>query len=144
MEIFEALRKDHERQRLLMKILVETTGDSESRRDFYEELKKSLQNHAIAEERHFYVPLMDSDKTIEKSRHGIAEHHEIDEYINKLEETEMSSPVWLKTMKNLQELVEHHLAEEEKEVFQQAGKVLSHKQKGDLADDYQQEMQKQS
>lgn len=144
MEIFEALRKDHERQRLLMKILVETTGDSDSRRDFYEEFKKSLQSHAIAEERHFYVPLMDSDKTIEKSRHGIAEHHEIDEYIAKLDETEMSSPVWLKTMKSLQELVEHHLAEEEREVFQQAGKVLSPKQKDELATDYQQEMQEQS
>ncbi len=144
MEIFEALRKDHERQRLLMKILVETSGDSDSRNEFYEELKASLENHAIAEERHFYAPLMDSDKTIEKSRHSIAEHHEIDELIAKLDETEMSSPVWLKTMKKLQSLVEHHLAEEEKEVFQQAGKVLSKKQKGELAEEYQQEMDTQS
>lgn len=143
MEIFEAIRKDHERQRLLMKILVETTGDSESRRDFYEEFKKALQGHAVAEERHFYAPLMDSDKTIDKSRHSIAEHHEIDEYITKLDETDMSSPVWLKTMKQLQELVEHHLAEEEREVFQQAGKVLSTKQKGDLAEDYREEMEEQ-
>ena len=144
MEIFEALRKDHERQRILMKILVETSGDSESRRDFYEEFKKSVQNHAVAEERHFYVPLMDSDKTIEKSRHGIAEHHEINEYLEILDNTDMSSPVWLKTMKSLQEMVEHHLAEEEKEVFQQAGKVLSAKQKDELADTYQQEMQEQN
>lgn len=140
MEIFEAIRKDHERQRLLMRILVETSGDSDSRRDFYQELKKELEHHAVSEERHFYKPLMDSDQTIDQSRHGIAEHHEIEELVEKLDETEMSSPVWLKTMKTLQERVEHHLDEEEHEFFQQAGKVLSAKQKDDLAKDYQEEM----
>ena len=58
MKIFEAIRKDHEQQRLLMKILVETTGDSESRKKYFTELKAALSNHALAEERHFYAPLM--------------------------------------------------------------------------------------
>ena len=59
MEIFQALRKDHEKQRLLMKILVETSGDTESRREYFTELKEQLNQHAIAEERHFYSPLME-------------------------------------------------------------------------------------
>ncbi|GAA0854410.1 hemerythrin domain-containing protein [Aliiglaciecola litoralis] len=140
MEIFEAIRRDHAKQRLLLKILVETSGDSYSRKEFYSELKKSLVDHAVAEERYFYSPLMQSDKTIEQSRHGIAEHHEIDELIEKLDETDMSSSAWLHYMKALKKLVEHHLAEEEREVFQQAGKVLSDKQKEALADDYVDEM----
>ncbi|MFA3791571.1 hemerythrin domain-containing protein [Aliiglaciecola sp. SL4] len=142
MEIFEAIRRDHEKQRLLMKILVETSGDTESRRDFYAELKQALIDHAIAEERYFYSPLMKSDQTIEQSRHAIAEHHEIDELLEKLDETEMTSPAWLATMKKLKHLVEHHLAEEEQEFFQQAGKVLSASQKDNLADKYQGEMEK--
>lgn len=142
MEIFEAIRKDHEKQRLLMKILVETSGDTESRRDFYAELKQALVDHAIAEERYFYAPLMKSDQTVEQSRHAIAEHHEIDELLEKLDDTEMSSPGWLPTMKKLRDLVEHHLAEEEHEFFQQAGKVLSATQKDNLADKYQSEMDK--
>ncbi|WJG09646.1 hemerythrin domain-containing protein [Aliiglaciecola sp. LCG003] len=141
MEIFTAIRKDHEKQRLLMKILVETTGNSESRQKYFTELKAELAHHAIAEERHFYSPLMESDNTIEPSRHAIAEHHEIDELVEKLENTDMSSSAWLIHMKSLQELVLHHLDEEEHEFFQQAGKVLTAAQKQKLADEYRHEME---
>jgi len=140
MDIFAALRSDHEKQRLLMKVLVETSGDSASRRDFFQDLKQQLTQHAIAEERHFYAPLMKFDSTIEITRHAIAEHHEIDEFIAQLEQTDMSSPVWLKIMKDLQHRVLHHLAEEEREFFQQAGKKLSAVQKTELAAQYQTEM----
>lgn len=140
MEIFQALRKDHEKQRLLMKILVETSGDTQSRRQYFSELKEQLSQHAIAEERHFYSPLMESDKTIEDSRHGIAEHHEIEELVEKLDNTDMSSSAWLHHMKSLQTLVLHHLDEEEMEFFKHADKVLSTKQKDTLADEYEKEM----
>ena len=83
---------------------------------------------------------MELDTTIELARHAIAEHHEIDEFIAKLETTDMDSPVWLKTMKALQHKVIHHLAEEEREFFQQAGKNLSASQKIELATQYQAEM----
>ena len=140
MDIFAALRSDHEKQRLLMKVIVETTGDSASRRDFFQDLKAQLKQHSMAEERHFYMPLMKLDSTIELARHAIAEHHDIDELIAQLEKTEMSSPTWLKVMKDLQHKVLHHLAEEEREFFQQAGKNLSTVQKTDLAKLYQAEM----
>ena len=104
------------------------------------DLKQQLTLHSIAEERYFYAPLMKLDNTIELARHAIAEHHEIDEFIAQLEQTEMSSPVWLKTMKSLQHKVLHHLEEEEREFFQQAGKNLSAKQKSELAVKYQTEM----
>jgi hypothetical protein len=141
MEIFQAIRKDHEKQRLLIKILVETSGDCESRQDFFSQLKEELKQHANAEERHFYSPLMESDKTIEESIHGIAEHHEIEEIVDKLEETDMSSSAWLHYMKKLQELVLHHLDEEEQTFFKHADAVLGDKQKDELANDYEHEMQ---
>ena len=140
MKIFEAIRQDHQKQRLLMEVLVSTSGDSPSRQTFFKELTAELAKHAIAEERHFYVPLMDVDATIEPSRHAIAEHHEIDELVDQLKQTDMSSPAWLVHMKTLQERVLHHLNEEEHEFFQQAGKVLSAQQKERLASDYRSEM----
>ena len=140
MEIFQAIRKDHETQRLLMKILVETSGDTKSRRDYFKELKAQLSRHAVAEERHFYAPLMESDKTIDDSRHAIAEHHEIEELVEKLEETNMSSSAWLHHMKTLQDRVLHHLNEEEQEFFKHADKVLNSKEKDKLANEYKKEM----
>ncbi len=142
MNIFEALRKDHDEQRALLARLADTSGDTENRRNLFHQLKEALELHADAEERYFYVPLIDSDKTQEKARHGIAEHHEIDEFIEQLEQTEMDSPSWLKIAKDLKERVEHHLAEEEQEVFQMAGKVLTENQKTDLAKEYQDHMQR--
>ena len=140
MKIFEAIREDHEKQRLLMKVLVETSGASASREKYFKELKAELAKHAIAEERYFYMPLMESDQTIEPSRHAIAEHHEIDELVETLVQTDMSSSAWLVHMKSLQERVLHHLNEEEHEFFQQAGKVLSAHQKEQLASQYKNEM----
>lgn len=137
MNIFEALREDHDVQRDLLDRLIRTTGDSDVRDMLFKKLKKELSIHADGEERHFYVPLIDSDKTQEKARHSIAEHHEIDELIERLEETDYDSSSWLKIAKKLQEKVEHHLEEEEHEVFQMAGKVLSENQKKELADSYQ-------
>lgn len=140
MNIFTALRSDHDKQRLLMKALVDTSGDTESRADFFQQLKTQLTEHASAEERYFYAPLMAFDQTIELTRHAVAEHHEIDELIEKLEATDMSSPAWLKNMKALQDIVLHHVEEEEREFFQQAGKYLSETQKTELAKNYKTEM----
>ncbi|OBQ55887.1 hemerythrin domain-containing protein [Tamlana sp. s12] len=135
--IFEALRKDHDTQRNLLERLVATSGDTESRDVIFKQLKHELDMHANAEERHFYKPLISSDKMQEKARHGIAEHHEIDELIEALEETDYTSSAWLKIAKDLKHKVEHHLEDEEHAFFQLAGKVFTEKQKTELAKDYQ-------
>jgi len=140
MNIFEALREDHEKQRTLLDILVKTHGDSEGRHELFDRVKRELETHAAAEERHFYSPLMEHDITQEKTRHSVAEHHEIDECIKKLEETDYSSSAWVSYARELHDLVIHHLDEEEHQVFQLAGKALSENEKTSLATEYRQEM----
>ncbi len=143
MTIFEALRADHDVQRALIYDLINTEGDSATRRRLFDEIKAELQAHAAAEERHFYVPLMASDMTIEKARHSVAEHHELDEFIEQLEDTEFSSPGWLATAKKLEHRLLHHLEEEEREVFQLAGRVLSDNDKELLAKRFNNELKEQ-
>tara|TARA_R110001592_G_scaffold299192_2_gene570133 strand:- start:32 stop:466 length:435 start_codon:yes stop_codon:yes gene_type:complete len=136
MKIYEAIRIDHEIQRDLLDKLTETTGDSDERKEIFKKLKKELVLHANAEERHFYKPLIPSDMMQEHARHGIAEHHEIDELIEQLEDTEMDSSAWLKIAKDLKHKVEHHLEDEEHTFFQLSGKILTDKQKEELATKY--------
>ncbi|MBP59635.1 MAG: hemerythrin [Idiomarina sp.] len=136
MTIFEELRVDHDKQRKLLELLLETTGEAPEREQYYQQLKLQLEQHAAAEERYFYNPLIKDNDTIEMSRHGIAEHHEIDELIETLEQTEMSSPAWLQHFKNLKHKVLHHLKDEEQGFFQRAGKVLSESEKSGLGSDY--------
>ena len=140
MNIFEALRESHEKQRTLVGLLVKTEGDSEGREELFENLKAEMEHHAMAEERHFYVPLMEHDLTQEKARHSVAEHKDLDELIEKLDDTEFSSPGWLTHAKKLEHCLIHHLDEEEHEVFQMAGKALTEAEKQSLATDYRAHM----
>ena len=121
MNIFEALRISHATQRSLADNLIKTTGDSKERDALFKELKAELAAHAAAEERFFYVPLIAHDMTQEPSRHGIAEHHEMDELVEKLGETDFSSPAWIAVAKELHHKVHHHLEDEEQGIFQLAG-----------------------
>ena len=142
--IFEALRESHDKQRRLLDELTQTHGDTDKREGLFAVLKAELEHHAAAEERHFYVPLMEHDQTQEKARHSVAEHHEIDELVETLEQTDYSAPSWLVSAKKLQHLVTHHLDEEEQEVFQVAGKVLSDNEKTELARTYDEMMEEQA
>nr|WP_282581650.1 hemerythrin domain-containing protein [Pseudomonas umsongensis] len=137
------MRESHERQRTYAKALIRTSGDTPERVEAYKQLKSELQAHETAEERHFYIPLMEFDNGVDLSRHAIAEHHEMDEMMEELDGTEMSSPSWLATAKKLSEKVHHHLEEEEQKFFQMAGKLLDEKQKESLAGQYEKEYQAQ-
>lgn len=143
MNIFEALRESHERQRGYADALVQTHGDSPERVEAYKQLKAELQAHETAEERHFYIPLMQLENGVDLSRHAISEHHEMDEMLETLDKAEMSSPAWLATAKKLSEKVHHHLKEEENKFFQMAGKLLDEQDKQLLAKKYVTEYEEQ-
>lgn len=136
MNIFKELRKEHDIQRSLCDELIKTEGATDKRKLVFHKLKHELEIHADAEERFFYKPLISKDRTQDLARHGIAEHHEMDELIEKLEETEMDAASWLKTAKELKHEVEHHLKDEELEFFQVAGKVFDEDQKEELGSKY--------
>ncbi len=142
MTIFESIRNDHETQRTLIGILTETSGASDGREEVWERLKRELVAHAGAEERYFYVPLMEHDLTQEAARHSVSEHKELDDFIEQLDGYDMSGPQWIQTAKELEERLLHHLDEEEKEIFPVAGKALTDDEKAQLAEDYDTDIQR--
>ena len=144
MTIFEQLRADHETQRELIDQELATSGASDERDRLFLNLKKQLEDHALAEERYFYVPLMKFDATQEKARHSVAEHHELDELIEAVSDAAQDSAAWLSHAKNLAHKLLHHLEEEEQEVFPSAGKVLGEDEKSLLGSDYRKEMDKRA
>ncbi len=139
MNIFEALRVSHETQRALSARLLASEPGGPQRHSIFLELKRELLAHETAEERCFYVPLFDHDATVNAARHAIAEHHEIDEMVEELEQQRLDAPGWMAGAKRLCDKVEHHLREEESKFFQEAGKVLSEARKLSLAKEYEAE-----
>ncbi|MCK9270368.1 MAG: hemerythrin domain-containing protein [Bacteroidales bacterium] len=141
MKIFDELVKDHETQRTIADQILETQGDSTERKQLWVNLKKELTAHEESEERHFYIPLMQVDKSQEQARHSVAEHNEMDELVDKLDETDMSTSAWLIYFRDLHEKINHHLDEEEEVVFDLAKKVLNDQEIERLGREYRQMMQ---
>lgn len=123
-EIFDRLKKDHDRHRALLDRLMETSGDSAERRSAFEELTKELKSHAAAEEQALYSTMLRKPPTTGETRHSVAEHHEIEEALNDLAATDMSEGGWLTKFKSFDDRYRHHIDEEEEEHFPDFEKYL--------------------
>ena len=109
----------------LLAQLEETSGDSDERRTLWQTFYYDVGAHAAAEELTFYSGLIAKSDGQPEGRHSVAEHHELDEIIQELNEMEMSSPGWLTRFKTLKDRYEHHIEEEEGELFTKAKRVLA-------------------
>ena len=116
-EIFARLKQDHDKHRELLDKLLETSGDSDERRELFTELTKELKSHAAAEEQALYSTMLRKPPTTDETRHSVAEHHEIDEALNDLAATDMSEGGWLTKFKQFDEQYRHHIDEEEEDHF---------------------------
>ena len=124
MNIYERLKQDHDKQRMLIEKLENTSGDSEEREELWRQLFAELEAHALAEEQVFYSELMERPDATEKARHSVSEHKEMSDIAEELDEMDMSSTGWLTRFKTLAHKVTHHVDEEEEEVFPKAKKVI--------------------
>lgn len=136
MNIYQRLIEDHGKQRGMAGGLAETEGDSAERNRLFREFRLELEAHAAAEEQTFYAELIATDEGQPKARHSIVEHDHAADLVKKLCETDMSSSGWLQIFKKLREAVEHHLDEEEREVFPLAQKLISEERANELADEF--------
>jgi Hemerythrin HHE cation binding domain len=116
-DIFARLKQDHDKHRALLAQLAQTSGDSEERRALFEEFTLDVKGHAAAEEQALYSTMMRKPPSTEATRHSVAEHHELEELLNDLAATEMSSSAWLTKFKTLDHDYRHHIDEEEEEHF---------------------------
>ncbi len=115
--VLNRLTSDHDRQRELLDKIAQTSGESEERRELFVELTKELKSHAAAEEQAVYSEMLADPEVSDETRHSVAEHHEIDEMLNDLAATDMSSPAWLQKFKQLDDRYRHHINEEEDDHF---------------------------
>jgi len=123
--IFADLKADHDRHREMLAKLGETSGDSAERRELFEAFRIEVSAHAAAEEESLYAAMLARPELRDEARHSVAEHKEIDDFLADLVETEMSSPGWLARFKEMRHRYEHHIEEEEGEMFPAAAKDLS-------------------
>lgn len=122
--IFKRLKADHERHRELLDKIGDTSGDTAERRRLLEEFTVEVKSHAAAEEQSIYAEMLENPKATDETRHSVAEHQELNELLNDLAATDMSSPAWLQKFKQLDHDYRHHINEEEEDHFPEFDELL--------------------
>ena len=138
MDIYERLKQDHEKQRELGETILQTQGASDERKALWHDYKVELEAHASAEEQTFYAELMSHPKASDQTRHSVSEHKDAADIVEELEEMDMSSPGWLTRFKQLKHDIEHHLDEEEDDVFSLSRELISDRKARQLAEAFNQ------
>lgn len=134
--IYEELKSDHDKHRDLLAQLEKTSGDSEERRTLWKTFYYDVGAHAAAEELAFYSALIAKSDGQPEGRHSVAEHHELDEMIQELNDMVMSSPGWLTRFKTMKDRYEHHIEEEEEDIFPVAKEVIGADKSGKIAAEF--------
>src|SRR5436309_13460940 len=88
-----------------------------TRTDLYSTLRREMETHERIEEEIFYPALKEHPKTRDIVLEGFEEHHVVDEIMGELGETDVSDETWAAKFKVMRENIEHHIEEEEGEVF---------------------------
>jgi hypothetical protein len=126
MDVYKLLHEDHVKVGSIFHELEDTTERAvKTREHLFTTLKMELTIHAEAEEKFFYPRLEDPEETREITLEAIEEHKVVKTLLAELDEAPKGTEEWAAKLKVLQENVEHHVEEEEKELFKKAKKVLS-------------------
>lgn len=123
--IFDRLKEDHDKHRDLLDKIENTSGDTAERKELFETFTKEVKSHAAAEEQAVYSTMLRKPETTDETRHSVAEHHELDEALNDLAATDMSSSAWLQKFKQVKHDYLHHIEEEEDDHFPDFEEKLS-------------------
>jgi hypothetical protein len=125
MKATDLLKKQHRQVEKLFK-QAEKAEDPRQRRKLMEQIAADLKMHTRIEEEIFYpaVRELGTSKAEEMIDEAFEEHHVVDLVLAELPQVDPEDERFEAKMTVLSELVEHHVEEEEKEMFRLAEKKL--------------------
>jgi hemerythrin-like domain-containing protein len=130
MDAFNLLKADHRKVEELFEQLESASG--KRKLDVFAQIKTELDLHAHIEEKIFYPALEGPSETHDLTLEAYEEHAQVKTLLQQLSRARTANDEWEAKAKVLQENVEHHVEEEENELFKKAGSVLSQEELEDL------------
>lgn len=144
MNAFTLLKEDHKKVAgILEKIDSTTERGVKTREDLFTQLKTELDVHARIEETIFYPALEDADETRDITLEAFEEHRLVKQLLGELENMDKGDEQWTARFTVLKEQIEHHVEEEEGEMFPKARKVLGEEEAEALGTRLEQAKQKE-
>ncbi|MEP7360770.1 MAG: hemerythrin domain-containing protein [Chloroflexota bacterium] len=119
MNALTLLKEDHA---LIKKLLAEgeqtTERGEKTRTELFERLKEILTTHERMEEEVLYPALKAHPKARDLALEGYQEHHVVDLIFEELAATPVTDEKWGAKFKVAKENIEHHIEEEESDMFE--------------------------
>jgi len=126
MDAFELLKADHKKVAELFDQLDAASG--KAKLNVFQQIKSELELHASIEETIFYPALEEPEETHDLTLEAYEEHEMVKTLLAELDGAESADDQWQAKAKVLRENVEHHVDEEENELFDKAKDALSDEQ----------------
>ena len=133
MDAIAMLEAEHRQMRKLLAELEATTERGvKTRQELFARIKGDLTLHEVIEEEIFYPELKAHPKAEDIVLEGYEEHHVVDLVMGELESLDVDDETWGPKAKVMKENVEHHMEEEEGDMFKQARQVFDKAELEDL------------
>jgi hemerythrin-like domain-containing protein len=133
MNAISLLKTDHDRMKRMLEEGESTTERGvKTRTELLSTIKRELTVHERIEEEIFYPALKEHPRARDIVLEGYEEHHVVDEIMGELEATDVSDETWGAKFKVMKENIEHHIEEEEGEMFKNARQVFERQELEDL------------
>ncbi|HKP11743.1 MAG TPA: hemerythrin domain-containing protein [Blastocatellia bacterium] len=124
MNIIEMLKQDHQEAAAMMD-RIESAGEGDpSVMTTFNQLKEALTLHTQIEEKIFYPALRNNDETEDQIEESFEEHQEVKDMLAEMSGLQGGNDEFMSMMSDLRESVEHHVEEEENELFPKAQQIL--------------------
>jgi hypothetical protein len=133
MDALALLKADHDKVKKMLADGEKTTERGEkTRSELFTTLKAEMMLHERIEEEIFYPALKEHPKAKDIVLEAYEEHHVVDDIMGELEATDVTDETWAAKFKVMKENIEHHIEEEEKEMFKQARDAFEQQELEDL------------
>ncbi len=125
MDALAMLKEDHDRVKRMLNEGDETTERAEkTRTELFARLKADLLLHERMEEEVLYPALKQHPQARELALEAFEEHHVVDMIMAELEATPVTDEQWTAKFTVAKENLEHHIEEEEGEMFPKARQIF--------------------
>jgi hemerythrin superfamily protein len=123
MDAFNLLKADHRKVEKLFAQLESASG-GEAKKRVFEQIKTELELHTHIEETIFYPATEEPKQTHDLTLEAYEEHNVVKKLLQELSRAKSPNEEWEAKAKVLQENVEHHVEEEEGQLFPKASSAL--------------------
>jgi hemerythrin superfamily protein len=138
-QLFDTLRKDHQEVRDIFRNMLENEKPAD-RQKLVSQLQQEVLPHMKAEEKTVYPAVRKHcNDCQEHVLESVEEHHAAELILKELMKLNTSDERFHAKVMVLQEIVEHHLKEEEKEIFKDIRKNIKDEEAGKILERFSKE-----